>query len=215
VHAGIGPQIHTIAQIEAIERPITSEAMPDEVTMLLWADPNPDLKWFGDAIARACGCQYGMFAVRDFLNRNKCEYIIRGHECVDGIHASSRIPVITVFSASNYQIGTNNRSGVLQISATGELVFELHPPIERLQRADALFFSFGRRRMSDSRSDRIVRSEQSFMINRHLLQRRGGLAISSSNLTRALLSDIKKSSTSIPTLTLGDVDDIDGRVGGV
>jgi diadenosine tetraphosphatase ApaH/serine/threonine PP2A family protein phosphatase len=190
VHGGIGPSTRTIAQIQAIERPVVAGAMSDEVEMLLWADPNSELSWFGEATTRSRGCYYGPSAVRAFLERNKCEYIIRAHECVDGIRASSHMQVITVFSASRYQIGINNRSGVLRIGETGKFVIGLHPPLEKLLRADTLFFTFGRRRVSDSKSEQLMRSQQAFKGTRLMAMRRG-VGMTVLNSSRAVLGKMQ------------------------
>jgi hypothetical protein len=88
--------------------------------------------------------------VRDFLKENSLDAIIRAHECIDAIRHSATMPVITVFSASNYDAGTANRSGVLEIGPQGEFTEHRYAPLERMPREDASFFTFAPRKSSDT-----------------------------------------------------------------
>jgi diadenosine tetraphosphatase ApaH/serine/threonine PP2A family protein phosphatase len=118
VHGGIGPHIQTIADIEILTRPIVSDSNLLKVEELLWGDPAEDCIKFHSS-NRGRGVQFGPLATQQFLTQNSLEKIIRAHECVDGVEQKSRMPVITVFSCSNYDQGIPNRSGVLCIDEEG------------------------------------------------------------------------------------------------
>jgi hypothetical protein len=108
--------------------------------MLLWADPIEQPIHFKGS-QRGGGVLYGTHAVRDFLQENSLKGIIRAHQAVDGIAILKSSAVVTVFSASNYDIERANQSGVLTIAADGNVTPHCYPPIERMQRDAAIFFS--------------------------------------------------------------------------
>jgi diadenosine tetraphosphatase ApaH/serine/threonine PP2A family protein phosphatase len=144
VHGGIGPSIRTIATIEAIARPILVDTA-DNVKPLLWADPCDTVSSFAGSL-RGDTTVYGPEAVLRFLHANHLEGIIRGHECVDSVKRQHGMPVITVFSASNYAVGTPNTSGVLVVPVGEPPVAKSYPPIERVRRDQAMFFMAGKNR---------------------------------------------------------------------
>jgi diadenosine tetraphosphatase ApaH/serine/threonine PP2A family protein phosphatase len=150
VHGGLGRAIRTVNQIEDFVRPIVDDLKPIGVKALLWADPSDSCPRFGPSPRGGDDGRYGYLAVRDFLQENSLEYIIRAHECVDAIRRSDQMPVITVFSASNYDAGMPNRSGVIEIDSQGEQKHYKYPPLERMKRVDASFFTFGRHKGSEN-----------------------------------------------------------------
>ncbi|KAF2298606.1 hypothetical protein GH714_024301 [Hevea brasiliensis] len=84
MHGGIGRSIHSVEQIEKIERPITMDAGSIILMDLLWSDPTEN-----DSIeglrpnARGPGLvTFGPDRVMDFCKKNKLQLIIRAHECV-------------------------------------------------------------------------------------------------------------------------------------
>jgi protein phosphatase len=145
VHGGIGPQITSIAHIEGIERPILTDTS-DDVKALLWADPSDTFSRFGESM-RGHTTVYGALAVANFLQATSLHTIIRAHECVDGVRVDAGMPVVTVFSASNYDADTANGSGVVVINETGEMAQHMYPPLERIRREDAIFFLVPRKRL--------------------------------------------------------------------
>jgi diadenosine tetraphosphatase ApaH/serine/threonine PP2A family protein phosphatase len=163
VHGGIGPTLHTVAQIEALERPIDG-LLPDDANSILWSDPTARCAYFLEANARNNGVQYGAAAVRDFLAANDLELIIRAHECVDGVSAVTVPSVITVFSSSNYHIGTSNRSGVVIAKPGHPLVPHCYPPLEKQERANATFFTFARHDKRGTKLQKVTRSAGSFRV---------------------------------------------------
>jgi protein phosphatase len=142
VHGGIGPTIRSVASVEAIERPILTDAGED-VKALLWADPSGAVSRFGDSV-RIDTTVYGRDAVQQFLQTTKLQGIIRAHEMVDGFKTEKTMPVVTVFSASNYSTGSHNGSGVLVIPLGGRPEPYVYDPIERMRREEAMFFMAGR-----------------------------------------------------------------------
>jgi diadenosine tetraphosphatase ApaH/serine/threonine PP2A family protein phosphatase len=140
VHGGIGPSVETIEEIEGIERPIESDTAFGVVQMLLWADPNEKCLTF-DYSARGEGVSYGPVAVKAFLKRNNMIGIIRAHECVDGVVMATRMPVLTVFSASNYSVKFQNRSGVVIVGSDGAITSANYDPLPVITRDEATFFS--------------------------------------------------------------------------
>jgi diadenosine tetraphosphatase ApaH/serine/threonine PP2A family protein phosphatase len=138
VHGGIGPSFHSISEVEALERPIISDSINPIITDLLWADPSDHCSRFSESVARGKGGLYGSLAVQAFLEENGLETIVRAHECVDGVHKMS-MPVITVFSASNYRLTEPNQSGVLLINEDNAPRRYRYPAFQKLMRRNAFF----------------------------------------------------------------------------
>jgi diadenosine tetraphosphatase ApaH/serine/threonine PP2A family protein phosphatase len=201
VHGGLGRTVHTVAQIEAYERPINDGPLPEEVNMLLWADPTANCAYFLEAASRNRGIQYGPSAVRDFLERNGLELIIRAHECVDGVRAMGGMPVITVFSSSNYHIGSHNRSGIIVAQPGKPLKPHYFNAIEKIRRSDASFFTFARPSASEHKLQKITRSAGSFRVLNPatwlLVGRRTSIGKSSSILSGQVRSTLRAQKTAV------------------
>ncbi|KAJ9171897.1 hypothetical protein P3X46_015199 [Hevea brasiliensis] len=136
MHGGIGRSIHSVEQIEKIERPITMDAGSIILMDLLWSDPTEN-----DSIeglrpnARGPGLvTFGPDRVTDFCKKNKLQLIIRAHECVmDGFERFAQGQLITLFSATNY-CGTANNAGAILVVGRGlvvvpKLIHPLPPPL--------------------------------------------------------------------------------------
>ncbi|KDO87443.1 hypothetical protein CISIN_1g002713mg [Citrus sinensis] len=137
MHGGIGRSIHSVEQIEKLERPITMDAGSIILMDLLWSDPTEN-----DSIeglrpnARGPGLvTFGPDRVSDFCKRNKLQLIIRAHECVmDGFERFAQGQLITLFSATNY-CGTANNAGAILVVGRGlvvvpKLIHPLPPPLQ-------------------------------------------------------------------------------------
>ncbi|XP_043817399.1 serine/threonine-protein phosphatase BSL1-like isoform X2 [Manihot esculenta] len=137
MHGGIGRSIHSVEQIEKIERPITMDAGSIILMDLLWSDPTEN-----DSIeglrpnARGPGLvTFGPDRVTDFCKKNKLQLIIRAHECVmDGFERFAQGQLITLFSATNY-CGTANNAGAILVVGRGlvvvpKLIHPLPPPLQ-------------------------------------------------------------------------------------
>jgi diadenosine tetraphosphatase ApaH/serine/threonine PP2A family protein phosphatase len=141
VHGGIGPGVHRLEQIENLPRPTLSVR---DVTMLhtiLWADPAPGIAQYGESIRGGCP-SFGTGAAKEFLRVNGCNLIIRAHECVtSGVSFISSMCVATVFSASSYEASSANSSGILHVLDDGTVEKGIFPPLTRLPRVKAAFYS--------------------------------------------------------------------------
>ncbi|GMI66556.1 BRI1 suppressor 1 (BSU1)-like 1 [Hibiscus trionum] len=137
MHGGIGRSIHSVEQIEKLERPITMDVGSIVLMDLLWSDPTEN-----DSIeglrpnARGPGLvTFGPDRVADFCKKNKLQLIIRAHECVmDGFERFAHGQLITLFSATNY-CGTANNAGAILVVGRGlvvvpKLIHPLPPPIQ-------------------------------------------------------------------------------------
>ena len=140
VHGGIGPELRTLADFEAIDRFCE---IPKKTPFwdVVWADPLPELdsgdtdfdsedKWeaatFLPNTFRHSSVLYGLRATRKFLKHNRLCTIIRGHQvqqegyfehfaCTEQSFAIA--PVLTVFSAPNYCDQYGNRGAFIQVQA--------------------------------------------------------------------------------------------------
>ncbi|XP_061372089.1 serine/threonine-protein phosphatase BSL1 isoform X1 [Gastrolobium bilobum] len=137
MHGGIGRSIHSIEQIEKLERPITMDAGSIILMDLLWSDPTENDSVEGlRPNARGPGLvTFGPDRVMEFCKRNKLQLIIRAHECVmDGFERFAQGQLITLFSATNY-CGTANNAGAILVVGRGlvvvpKLIHPLPPPLQ-------------------------------------------------------------------------------------
>jgi diadenosine tetraphosphatase ApaH/serine/threonine PP2A family protein phosphatase len=140
VHGGIGECITSLNDVGRLVRPITTDQDSMVVRTLLWADPVTQNVKYG--LATRCDVPtYGRIAVREFLQQNNLKLILRGHQCVNGVQLTTGFPVITVFSASNYRHAPPNDAGVLWIDSHGKLERITFPPLPRMAREAASFYS--------------------------------------------------------------------------
>ncbi|CAK0864914.1 unnamed protein product, partial [Prorocentrum cordatum] len=116
LHGGIGGELRSIADIDALQRPLKVAQMPEtdveqRVTDILWSDPSDSDSMQGvtanetrDPDGSGRIVKYGPDRVEQFLNDNKpLSMIIRAHECVmDGFERFANGKLITVFSATDY-----------------------------------------------------------------------------------------------------------------
>ncbi|KAJ1435718.1 Serine/threonine-specific protein phosphatase/bi [Sesbania bispinosa] len=137
MHGGIGRSIHSVEQIEKLERPITMDAGSIILMDLLWSDPTENDSVEGlRPNARGPGLvTFGPDRVTDFCKKNKLQLIIRAHECVmDGFERFAQGQLITLFSATNY-CGTANNAGAILVVGRGlvvvpKLIHPIPPPLQ-------------------------------------------------------------------------------------
>eukprot|EP01103_Thecamoeba_quadrilineata_P013258 TRINITY_DN3627_c0_g1_i1.p1 TRINITY_DN3627_c0_g1~~TRINITY_DN3627_c0_g1_i1.p1 ORF type:complete len:929 (+),score=197.55 TRINITY_DN3627_c0_g1_i1:35-2788(+) len=94
VHGGISPAVHTLNDIDAINR-FVDIGHRGPLCDLMWADPVDDkeierlesndlAQWLGTTynsnLSRGCSFMYGLKSLETFLHANKLMGIIRGHE---------------------------------------------------------------------------------------------------------------------------------------
>lgn len=123
-HGGISPSIHTLEQIDQMDR-FRDVEIGTPMCDILWADPHPAYNKteptveFVQNFARRCSYYYTYTGVTRFLERNGLSCIIRGHEVQPRGHMIYRsfrgVPsVITVFSAPNYCDSYGNLGAILR-----------------------------------------------------------------------------------------------------
>lgn len=126
VHGGLSPEIHSLEDIQKLDRfkePPAFGPMCD----LLWSDPFEDFgsekttEHFSHNSVRGCSYFYSYAACCDFLQNNNLLSIIRAHEAQDAgyrMYRKSQITgfpsLITIFSAPNYLDVYNNKAAVLK-----------------------------------------------------------------------------------------------------
>ena len=123
VHGGIGPDINTLADINAINR-FQEPPKLGSYCDILWADPletEGRTQPFRTNDVRGCSYFFTKEAVVSFLKRNDILSVIRAHEAqLDGFkmynwNGEEDFPaVITVFSAPNYCDVYNNKGAIIK-----------------------------------------------------------------------------------------------------
>jgi protein phosphatase len=145
LHGGIGGTIHSIADIEAMERPLHVAQVPSnnieqQITDLLWSDPTDADHIQGvaanetrdpDGTGRIV--KFGPDRVEEFIKANPpLKMIIRAHECVmDGFERFADGRLITVFSATDYCGHHKNAGALLFIRRDLTVVPKLIYPMDR------------------------------------------------------------------------------------
>ncbi|OHS98261.1 Serine/threonine-protein phosphatase PP1 [Tritrichomonas foetus] len=137
LHGGISPELQDISQIKGMKRPISCYSDP-LLCGIFWSDPNEEIKMYKSS-NRGVGFLFGKKPLRNFLNINNVQILIRGHECVDGYSYRFNNRCITVFSASNYCGVSENHAAVLQIVNDFSLIPKILPYVKYLKRANAIF----------------------------------------------------------------------------
>jgi serine/threonine-protein phosphatase 2B catalytic subunit len=123
VHGGISPDLHTVADIDKINRYV-EPPLQGLLCDILWSDPCSDKDsrhtTFAENRPRECAYKFGLEPVKKLLKANKFLSIIRAHEVqIDGYKfhrwggAANFPSVITVFSAPNYCGSYKNKGAVI------------------------------------------------------------------------------------------------------
>ncbi|CCW65030.1 unnamed protein product [Phytomonas sp. EM1] len=128
VHAGLSPELKSIADINAMHR-FRETPASGPMCDLLWADPMDEREKdpnypqaFIPNTTRGCSYVYSQSAVSKFLEFNNLVSIIRGHEAQnEGFHlykkgAHGFPSVICVFSAPNYCDAYDNRAAIIVLN---------------------------------------------------------------------------------------------------
>jgi protein phosphatase len=113
VHGGISPSLRFVEELDEMEKPRL--ALNGIFTDLLWSDPCQDVDGFVEN-PRGLGFCFGCDALRQFLDDNGMELLVRSHEmCMDGINPpfSEKI-CLTVFSNTDY-CGHGNKGMILHV----------------------------------------------------------------------------------------------------
>lgn len=101
VHGGLSPELQSMDQIRAIERPC--EVPPSGLLCdLLWADPDPSVIAWRKNVHRGTSFVFGALVVSEFLKRHNLDLICRAHEVVpDGYKFFAGLQLVTIFSTTN------------------------------------------------------------------------------------------------------------------
>ena len=138
VHGGLSPTLHSLAQIESIQRPFKTYES-DFVADLLWSDPVQSNTTYVRS-NRGSGVTFGPNEVQKFMEEFKMKTIIRAHQCVkSGILKFSDTELYTVFSSSNYDDGAKNSCGLIFVQPDLSMQFFSFPPVNQLIRETAIF----------------------------------------------------------------------------
>eukprot|EP00357_Protocruzia_adherens_P011297 CAMPEP_0115014480 /NCGR_PEP_ID=MMETSP0216-20121206/26107_1 /TAXON_ID=223996 /ORGANISM="Protocruzia adherens, Strain Boccale" /LENGTH=783 /DNA_ID=CAMNT_0002384235 /DNA_START=200 /DNA_END=2551 /DNA_ORIENTATION=- len=142
LHGGIGSTLTTIDEIEAMPRPlevIHEVKSHDEqlVVDVLWSDPTDSDAELGiqpnvirDPNGTGNIVKFGPDRVKDFLQSNNLDMIVRAHECVmDGFERFASGSLITVFSATDYCARHKNAGAMLLLRKTNEITPKLIYPL--------------------------------------------------------------------------------------
>jgi serine/threonine-protein phosphatase PP1 catalytic subunit len=118
VHGGLSPELLTLDDVRAIERPTP---VPEDGLMadLLWSDPSRDTADWGPNERGSTIC-WGWCKAAEFLERTGLQCIVRAHQMAQRGFDYPFEPdrrVITIFTASHYAGEFDNRAAFLTIGA--------------------------------------------------------------------------------------------------
>ena len=138
MHGGIGPHFEYLSQLRDQEKPadISTSGMFEDI---LWSDPREEVATYAQSY-RNCGCYFGRNALKQFLNNNELDLMIRSHElCEDGINQpimseDGKTPLcLTVFSNTDY-CQRNNKACVCNISNDLIITIDTFEPMSVMER---------------------------------------------------------------------------------
>lgn len=123
VHGGVGANLSSLDEIQAIPRPCPSPTKCPQSELLkdlLWSDPTDFDHQLGVYANEERGPQmikFGPDRVHSFLQNNGLQLIVRAHQCVQaGYEFFATERLITVFSAANYTGRYHNAGACLDVS---------------------------------------------------------------------------------------------------
>ena len=135
VHGGIGPSTN-IDKIKAIDFPVP-KWQSGLIMDLVWSDPGHKISHFLQS-ERGLGALFGRLQLIQFLKATEMKRMIRGHQCVNGVHVKWNGILITVFSSSNYS-DYQNPAGILYIDSSGAMSDTILPEIAWRTRGEVRF----------------------------------------------------------------------------
>lgn len=102
MHGGLSPDLVSLEQIRALERP-TEIPQSGLLCDLLWADPDEDTQSWAFNSERGISCTFGADVVARFLEEQDLDLVCRAHQVVeDGYEFFAGRRLVTLFSAPNY-----------------------------------------------------------------------------------------------------------------
>uniref|UniRef100_A0A7I4YV60 protein-serine/threonine phosphatase n=1 Tax=Haemonchus contortus TaxID=6289 RepID=A0A7I4YV60_HAECO len=119
MHGGLSPRIQTVAEIAAIQRPLTKDNKEEAYIDILWSDPHPS-KWkyepntLRDPSGLGLGHLFGPIQIKKFVRDNKLSLIVRAHQPPMGGYERVGKNLLTIFSTPGYRV----QSGVGSMGAS-------------------------------------------------------------------------------------------------
>lgn len=114
MHGGLSPDLHSLADLSNISRPIE---VPDQglVCDLLWSDPEPSITGWGES-ERGVSYTFGGDVVESVLSRFNLDLIVRAHQVVEeGYEFHWKRKLVTIFTAPNYCGEFDNNGAFMNI----------------------------------------------------------------------------------------------------
>ncbi|XP_057457827.1 serine/threonine-protein phosphatase PP1-like [Lotus japonicus] len=128
MHGGLSPEMESLDQIKAIERPLD---VPDQGLLcdILWSDPDVEIKGWGEN-DRGVSYTFGPDIVAEFLKKHDLDLICRAHQVVeDGYLFFADRQLVTIFSAPNYCGEFNNAGALMCVDETLLCSFQIIKPL--------------------------------------------------------------------------------------
>lgn len=121
VHGGLSPLLTSTNVIDHLKLPIHNYENNTLIADLVWSDPHEERTGFTPN-SRGSGRSFGRDVLLTFLADTGFKFLVRAHQCVpEGYAIFHQSLGLTLFSCSNYCHIINNKCGVLNIKATGDL----------------------------------------------------------------------------------------------
>jgi protein phosphatase len=139
LHGGIGPNVPSIQSIRKVPMPLASYENYPAVCQIVWSDPSDTTTDFLIS-PRGSGYIFGSVALLQFLQKSKCQTLVRAHETVQyGAKRFCSDLGVTVFSSSNY-MGRGNSGAFIRLAAGADIdAHQLDPLSDAVERSQAVY----------------------------------------------------------------------------